>query len=98
MELIDSRESSGINAFAWDFFDAAGEENMVFSPFGIYSALAMLANGAEPGSAAEEELRRVLRFDSKRSLNKLVRSIADGSFGGAEFKSRSLLLLDSGHV
>ena len=64
MELIDSRVSSGVNAFAWDFFDAAGEENMVFSPFGIYSALAILANGAEPGSAAEEELRRFIRFDS----------------------------------
>lgn len=69
---------------------------MLFSPFGIYSALAILANGAEPGSETDEELRSVLCFDSKRSLNKLARSIAEVSSGGTGFKSSSMLLLDSG--
>ncbi len=49
-----------VNDLAWNIMDVLDEENIVLSPYSIYTALGMLLNGAEPGSSTEKELADVL--------------------------------------
>ncbi|MDD4653110.1 MAG: serpin family protein, partial [Methanothrix sp.] len=54
--------SAGNNKFALDLFSELGgkNENVLFSPWSIYSALAMANEGARGNTT--EEMRRVLHF------------------------------------
>jgi len=89
--------SGSVNAFGWEYMDSAGEGNILFSPYGLYVALGMLANGAEPGSSTESEVLELLGSDDIGSLNAYLDSILDsvGTFGSTRFDSSSMVLVDS---
>ncbi len=96
--LPEGTEPSGsVNAFGWDFMDNAGDGNMIFSPYGLYVALGMLANGAEPGSDTEAEILKILRSTDIDSLNAYLDMILGcaGDFGDTRFDSSSMVLVDS---
>ncbi len=96
--LPEGTEPSGsVNAFGWGYLDEAGEGNILFSPYGLYVALGMLANGAEPGSPTEEEVLELLGSEDIDSLNAYLDSILDavGTFGHTRFDSSSMVLVES---
>ena len=60
--------STSVNEFCHKFFDTLNiNDNTVFSPYGIHTALSMLANGATGETQAE--ILRVLNFDDITALN-----------------------------
>ena len=85
----------GVNGLAWQVFDAAGDGSIVFSPYGLYTALGVLMNGAEPGSATEKEIAEILGVKDAPSLNTYIRSL--GTPGEkVVFSSTNLVIADSG--
>jgi len=99
--LPEGTEPSGsLPVFGWNIFDSLDEGNTVFSPYGIYMALGMLANGAEPGSETESELLKALGASSRDSLNAYLDSIlkAVGESYRTSFYSDSLVLVNSSMV
>ncbi len=96
----DIEPSGCLSAFGWTIFDSLEEENSVFSPYGIYMALGMLANGAEPGSETESELLKALGSDGRDSLNayldSMLEAVDDSSV--TRFSSDSLVLVNSSMV
>jgi serpin B len=52
----------GISSFGWDLFQTSikNDENMIFSPYSIYSCLSMTAAGAQGDTL--REMKKVLRF------------------------------------
>ena len=52
----------GVSSFGWDLFSATAknEKNTIFSPYSIYSCLAMTAAGAKEGTL--KEMQKVLRL------------------------------------
>lgn len=99
--LPEGTEPSGsLSAFGWTVFDTVGEENVVFSPYGIYMAVGMLANGAEPGSDTEAELLNATGSSSRDSLNAYMAVLlkAVGEHWRSRFCSDSLVLVNSSMV
>jgi len=88
--------SGSVNGFGWGFMDSAGDGNILFSPYGLYVALGMLSNGAEPGSPTESEVLGALGSEDIDSLNAYLDSILDaaGTFGSTRFDSSSMVLVD----
>jgi serpin B len=64
----------GVSSFGWDLFPAMAkdEKNTIFSPYSIYSCLAMTASGAQGDTL--KELQKVLRLPS--TLTKLSNALA----------------------
>ncbi len=92
---VDKGASVPLDDFAWDFFDAAADKNTIFSPFGLYSALGMLANAAEEGSPELEELLKALHSDSLESLNGSMAAVMPSFPKGVLFRSSNLVLISS---
>ena len=86
--------SDSLGKFAWDVFDVVGDRNAVFSPFGLFTALGMLASGSDDGSPERQEVLRVLHSDSLESLNRGLPSMAP-RYEDAVFHSSNLMLVDS---
>ncbi len=93
----DTKPKGSLSKFAWKMFDSVGDGNAFFSPYGIYMALGMLANGAEKGSKTEAELLEALGSDSIDSLNAFLGKLLDSVDGseGASFDSNSLIIVNS---
>lgn len=99
--LSEGIESSGsLSAFGWTIFDTVCDGNVVFSPYGIYMAVGMLANGAEPGSDTEAELLNAMGSSSRDSLNAYMAVLlkAVGEHWRSRFCSDSLVLVNSSMV
>jgi len=99
--LPEGTEPSGsLATFGWTIFDSVGEGNVVFSPYGIYMALGMLANGAEPGSETEAELLEAMGSSSRDSLNAYLAVLLEavGEHWKSRFCSDSLVLVNSSMV
>ncbi|MBP5203524.1 MAG: hypothetical protein J6Z16_02690 [Candidatus Methanomethylophilaceae archaeon] len=93
---VDKGVSAPLDEFAWDFFDAAADGNTIFSPFGLYSALGMLANAAEEGSPELDELLKAMHSDSLGSINEAVEAMLPVFPKGVLFRSSNLVLVSSG--
>jgi len=59
--------SNGISKLGWDLFELQEDQNTVYSPYSIYSCLAMTAEGAR--GQTHEEMKNVLSLDARVSLN-----------------------------
>ncbi len=94
-EPADKGVSAPLDGFAWDFFDAAADGNTVFSPFGLYSALGMLANAAEEGSPELEELLEAMHSDSLGSVNESMDAMLPVFPNSVLFRSSNLVLVSS---
>lgn len=94
------QEPSGINRFSWDVFDTQGDTNIFYSPYGLYTALGMLLNGAEPDSLTEKELLRVLHARDKLSVNDGVSTINSLLTKDTKYKfsSSDMILVDKTYV
>gem|GEM_PF-1193854 len=92
-----TKPKGSLSKFAWKLLDSVGEGNAIFSPYGIYMALGMLANGAEKGSETEEELLDALGSDSPDSLNAYLDSllVSVEESGNVRFDSNSLVIVNS---
>ncbi|MBO4797229.1 MAG: hypothetical protein J5494_00405, partial [Candidatus Methanomethylophilaceae archaeon] len=88
----------GVNEMSWELFDALPEENIVFSPFGIYSAFSLLLNGAAEGSGAYGEVSDLLRNSDREELNGFISSVSSMPADRMEFGFHNLVLADSGTV
>jgi serpin B len=88
-----------MNSFAWAVFDDEKNVNKIFSPYGIYTALGMLLNGAEPGSSTEAELVKLLGTTNATDLNayllSLTAQMAKMDSDDLRFTSSNLVLVDS---
>ncbi|MBR4504592.1 MAG: hypothetical protein IKP20_06455 [Candidatus Methanomethylophilaceae archaeon] len=97
MDVKDGAVPSGsVNALGWDCFDAADGGNILLSPYGIYFALGMLANGSESGSEAEKEMLGILHSDGIDSLNAYLDSLLAAN--GEEFVSCGMVMVDRSAV
>ncbi len=92
-----TRPTGSLSAFGWTIFDSVGKGDVVFSPYGIYMALGMLANAAEPGSSTEAELLKALGSDSMDSLDSYLEDLLEsvGESYKTRFCSDSLVLVSS---
>ncbi len=88
----DLSDVDGVNAFTWDVFDELGKDNIFYSPYGMYTALGMLVNGALKGSDTEKEVLDLLHIDS---VDKLNAYIAANSDFGSGFSSYNQILVDT---
>jgi serine protease inhibitor len=62
----------GVSEFGWDFFQAAAkDQNTVFSPYSIYSCMAMTAAGAQGSTLTE--MQKALHFPA--NLDKLAKTL-----------------------
>ena len=59
--------SDGISKLGWDLFELQEDQNTVYSPYSIYSCLAMTAEGAR--GKTYEEMKNVLTLNARFSLN-----------------------------
>ncbi len=89
----DTVPSGDITAFSWDILGGTGNGNMIFSPYSLYTALAIMANGAEPGSGTEAEILKALRSDGTGSLNAYLSSL--GLENDPGLVSSNMILIDS---
>ena len=94
------QEPSGINGFSWDVFDTQDDTNIFYSPYGLYTALGMLLNGAEPDSLTEKELLRVLHARDKLMVNDGVSVINSLLTKDTKYKfsSSDMILIDKTYV
>jgi len=96
-QLVISSEGD-IRSFSWDVFDNLGDGDIAYSPYGLYMAFAMLANGAKDGSDTQKEVLDMLYSSSDDSLNGYIGSLLDMTDTGdapVTFESRNLVLVDS---
>ena len=103
-QASEEEGDGNLNAFTWDLFDSLGDGNIVFSPYGLYTAFGMLANGAKDGSATQKEVLDALYSSSDMTLNAYIKELqklpltetADGGDGPKlTFESNNLILVDS---
>ena len=93
---MEMEESGSINTFSWDVFDKLNDDKVFYSSYGLYTALAMLLNGAEPGSDTEKELLNVLHARDGLTVNSDLKCLQDLliSDDGFRFASSDLILVD----
>lgn len=90
-----------LNAFTWDLFDSLGSDNIVFSPYGMYTAFGMLANGAKDKSLTQKEVLDMLYSSSDMTLNAYIKELqslphsTEGDGPKLTFESNNLVLVDS---
>ncbi len=83
--------SGDLESLAWRFFDGAGDGNVFVSPYSLYLALGMLANGADPGSSTESRMLKALGSSDVESLN----VYAAGLDPEGRFEAANMVLVDS---
>jgi serpin B len=59
--------SDGISKLGWDLFEFQEDQNTIYSPYSIYSCLAMTAEGAR--GKTHEEMKNVLTLDKSFSFH-----------------------------
>ena len=92
---VDKGVSAPLDRFAWDFFDAAADGNTIFSPFGLYSALGILANAAEEGTPELDELLKAMHSESLGSMNGSMEAMLPVFPSSVLFSSSNLVLVSS---
>ena len=97
---METNEPMTVNSFSWDVFDSLKEDEIFYSPLGLYTALAMLLNGAEPGSMTERELLDALHKEGCKTVNSDIVKILDSLKADSKyrFSSSNLILVDKTYV
>ena len=93
---MEMSEPGTINTFSWDVFDQLDEDEIFYSPCGLYTALAMLLNGAEPQSVTEKELLDALHAKDSGTANSDLKNLLDSLTSDKKyrFSSSNLILVD----
>lgn len=97
---LDVSEPTTVNSFSWDVFDSLDGDEIFYSSYGLYTALAMLLNGAEPGSTTEKELLDILHKEDCRTVNSDIKKVLDSLTADTKYRfgSSNLILVDKTYV